>query len=164
MSSTHKECGADIIWARREDEPDRFMPPLEYAGEVFLITGKTWEERTAVRQHAYRVHMCDPQAIISWQEYQRQLAEAKGIPIEDLSAYEASRERSREEVWHMVLNVDCPRCHAKGKSEKFPDGQKCQSMSLANLKTGEIVELRNPHDARLQAFEEWRQGSDATSD
>lgn len=143
MSSIHKECGADIVWAKREDS-DRFMPPLEYVGEVYLLEGKG-EEKFGVQRHAYRIHNCDPDRIIEWQEYQFRLAEAKG---ETFTPYAAARERDRESTWNMALKVPCPRCERDA-------GQKCISLSRHLIATGEIQETLNPHPARMTAFEEW---------
>lgn len=143
MSRIHKECGSDIVWARREDDPDRFHPPMEYVGEVFLISGKG--EKVAEQRHAYRIHQCDPDRIIEWQDYQHRLAEAKG---EEYTPYAAAREKQNEETWNLVLKVDCPRCER-------PVGEKCISLARHLLKTGEMQECRNPHPARTEAFERW---------
>ena len=159
MASVHKECGADITWARRDDDPSRFMPPLEYVGEVFLIEGVTREDKTAVQRHAYRLHICDPDRIIEWQDYMRRLAEAKGMSVEELNSfggashYEAAREKESEENWNMALMVSCTRCDA-------PKGEKCRSLATKHIKTGEIVETRNPHPVRLEAFYFMQSGKD----
>lgn len=152
MSSVHKECGADITWARRDDNPEKWMPPLEYIGEVYLIDGKG-EDRTAVQRHAYRLHICDPDRIIEWQDYMHRLAEAKGEVYDPHGPgtqfeYEAKREKEREQTWNMALKVDCPRCSQ-------PAGQKCISQSIRLIKTGEIEFCKNPHPARMESFEFW---------
>ncbi len=144
MSSVHKECGADIVWAHREDDENRFYPPLEYIGEVFILSGKG-REKIGKQEHGYRVHACDPDRIVEWQDYQFRLAEAKG---EDYTPYAAAREKENEEMWNQVLHVECPRC-------KRPVGEKCISLARHLLKTGEIQETRNPHPARIEAFERW---------
>lgn len=158
MASVHKECGADITWAKREDDEDRFLPPLEYVGEVYLLEGQG-RDKVGVQRHAYRLHICDPDRIIEWQDYQQRLAEAKGIEYVPLSdgraAYEAAREKDREEQWNMALKVACPRCDA-------PAGEKCRSQQRQHIKTGEIVETRNPHPARMEAFEFWFRNEDDT--
>lgn len=144
MASVHKECGADIQWARRPDDPTRFLPPLEYLGEVYFLTGKG-DERVAQQEHGYRIHACDPDRIVEWQDYQHRLAEAKG---EVYTPYAAAREKENEELWNQVLHVECPRCE-RGVDEK------CIKLTRQLIKTGEIQECRNPHPARIEAFERW---------
>lgn len=138
--SVHKECGADIQWAKRSDDDSRWLPPLEYVGEVFMIDSSG----AAVQIHGYRRHDCDPDAIIAWQDYQQRLAEAKG---EVFTPYQAARERDKELVWEIALKVVCPRCDAKKK-------EKCRSMQLTHRRTGEVVYITNPHPARLGLAEE----------
>lgn len=144
MSSVHKECGADIVWAHRADDTDRFYPPLEYVGEVFLLEGKG-RDKVAEQRHAYRIHQCDPDRIIEWQDYQHRLAEATGV---EYTPYAAARQKDNEELWNQVLHVECPRCEREV-------GKKCISLARHLLKTGEITECRNPHPARIEAFERW---------
>lgn len=148
MSSVQRECGADIVWAKRPDDDSRFLPPLEYVGEVYLLDGKG-KDKTGEQRHAYRIHQCDPDRIIEWQDYQHRLAEAKG---EDYTPYAAAREKENEEMWNQVLHVSCPRCDRDV-------GEKCISLARHLLKTGEIVECRNPHPARIEAFERWFRGN-----
>jgi hypothetical protein len=144
MASVHKECGADIVWAKRDDDSGRWLPPMEYVGEVYLLEGKG-DAKVGTQKHAYRIHQCDPDRIIEWQDYQHRLAEAKG---ETFTPYEAAREKINEETWAQALRVDCPRCER-------PAGEKCISLSRHLIITGEIQECRNPHPARMNAFEEW---------
>lgn len=136
MPSVHKECGADIRWAKRVDDPDRYFPPLEYIGEVFILDSSG----AAVQVHGYKRHNCDPERVIAWQDYQLRLAEAKG---EAFSPYEAARERDKEIIWERVLKVECTRCDA-------PVNEKCRSMQLVHQRSGEIVYLKNPHPQRFQ--------------
>ena len=151
MSSVHKECGADIVWARRPDDTDRWLQPLEYVGEVFvLLKQENSNEKVGQQHHAYRIHQCDPDRIIEWQDYQHRLAEAKG---EVYTPYAAAREKENEETWNQVLHVECPRCLRDVD-------QKCISLARHLLKTGEIVECRNPHPARIDAFERWLRDQD----
>lgn len=135
--SIHKDCGADIQWIRREDDPERFLPPMEYAGEVYV---KHPETGVAYRTHAYRQHLCDPEAIISWQDYQRRLAEAKG---EEFTPYDAARERERENMWELALTVSCRRCM------RLP-GEKCISLAASKVNQGIEEETKNPHPQRIE--------------
>lgn len=138
--SVHRECGAEIKWAKRDDDSAKYFPPLEYLGEVFVIDSSG----SAVQVHGYRRHNCDPEAMLAWQDYQQRLAEVKG---ESFTPYEAARERDREIVWESALKVECGRCDQ-------PAGQKCRSMQLKHLRTGELVELRNPHPVRIELAHE----------
>jgi hypothetical protein len=140
MMSVHKDCGKEIKWAKREDVPDKYFPPLEYVGEVFIIDSSG----AAVQVHGYMRHNCDPEEVLAWQDYQQRLAEVKG---EQYTPYEAARERDREITWEAALKVECHRCNVE-------KGTKCRSMQLKHQRTGEIVELRNPHPIRLQLAEE----------
>jgi len=142
MPSVHKECGADISWARRPDDPERFLPPLEYAGELFVI-----ENGTATQHHGYRVHLCDPQRIIEWKEYQEQLASAKG---EEYTPYAAAREKELDELWAFVEGVACPTCDVS-------EG-KCISQSRHLKSTGEVRNVRSPHQSRIDHAEAWKKG------
>jgi hypothetical protein len=134
--AVHRECGAEIKWAKRDDIPDKYLPPLEYLGEVFVIDSSG----AAIQVHGYQRHNCDPDVMIAWQDYQKRLAEVKG---EAFTPYEVARERDREVTWKTALKVECPRCEAAVD-------EKCRSMQLKHLRTGELVEVKNPHPVRLE--------------
>lgn len=138
--ATHKDCGADIRWAKRDDDSKKYLPPLEYVGEVYVIDSSG----AAIQVHGYKRHLCDPEALTAWQDYLARLAEAKG---ESFTPYEAARERDNELVWETALKVACEYCEA-------PKNVKCHSMQLRHRKTGEIVELRHPHPIRITRAEE----------
>lgn len=74
--SVHSDCGGDIFWVRRSDDPERWMPPLEFAGYRYVITGDE-PERTAIQVPTYIMHNCNPEKIEAWQEYQFKLAQLK---------------------------------------------------------------------------------------
>ena len=134
--SIHRDCGADIQWLRRDDDPNRFLPPVEYAGEVYIKN----EDGVGVMTYAYRSHHCNPEAIIEWQDYQRRLAEAKG---EEYTPYDAAREREREQLWELALSVACTRCH-------LLPGEKCVSQAKHLTNAGIKEETRNPHPQRIE--------------
>lgn len=134
--STHSDCGADITWLRRDDNPEKYLPPMEYAGEVYIQD----DNGAAKRVHAYRMHLCDPEAIVAWQDYKQRLAEAKG---EEFTDYAAARERDREEIWEIALGVACRVCH-------MLPGERCVSQATRLKKTGKIIETKNPHPARIE--------------
>lgn len=135
--SIHRDCGADIQWLRREDDTSRFLPPMEYAGEVYVRDEK---DGSAKRVHAYRMHLCDPDAILAWNDYQQRLAAAKG---EEFTPYDAARERERESLWELALTVACRRCN------RLPN-EKCVSLSTKNVKAGIEEETKNPHPQRIE--------------
>lgn len=139
--SVHKECGEDIRWAHRDDQPDRFRPPLEYAGQVFIID----ERDVAIMVHSYRPHRCDPDKMVAWQEYQEKIAAIKErkVPDLDMSPWQIKKERDLDATWEAALKVPCPRC-------EVPAGEKCRSLLKQHVKTGEIVHVKNPHTARIE--------------
>jgi hypothetical protein len=134
--SVHRECGADIRWFRRDDDPERYRPPMELAGEGYVIT----DEGGLEFKNIYRPHMCDPEAIASWQQYKENLAEAKGEPIDD---YEAVTQRRSDEQWDIALPVSCRTC-------KATPGEYCISQQKHLQKAGEIVNTRWPHPLRVE--------------
>lgn len=135
--SIHKECGEHIHWFQRED--DRFYPPMEYAGVVYVnIDGKL------VETTGYRHHRCDPEKVAAWVEYLNTMEELKGPDSFEgaINAHIAASERHREELWEHCLKVDCPRCPAI-------EGERCVNLSFLK-KTGELVEVRYPHLPRQE--------------
>ena len=140
--SIHKECGEPIKWLRRPEDMDKFLPPMEYLGEVYVV-----EEGAGIYRQAYKLHMCDPDKIIAWQDYQRRLAEAKG---EEFLPMDAAREREREQIWELVRKVACPRCEA-GVDEK------CISLSTHKVKAGIKEETKNPHPERIEHALAWKE-------
>lgn len=137
--SVHKECGEYIKWARRPDDPERFYPPMEHAGEHYVLD----DDGVAIAVHTYRPHRCDPAKVLAWQEFQQKLAEVREQQLNnppDVS-WSALAEQRREEVWASALTIDCPRCPALA-------GEKCINLSQHLQRTGELVETRAPHTQR----------------
>jgi len=62
--STHKECGEPIHWAKLERDHERFLPPLEFAGEGFILDA----DRVGIKVQVYREHVCDPKKVRAWQK------------------------------------------------------------------------------------------------
>lgn len=138
--SVHKDCGENIHWFEREEGSGRFHPPMEYAGTVMVnIDGKMIETT------GYRPHRCDVDKVIAWQEYVEKMAEVKGPDSFEagLNLYAIARERDREERWAQALTIDCSVCDAEA-------GVKCMNLTIAK-RTGDVVEVLNPHPARLEA-------------
>lgn len=135
----HSDCGRDIVWVRRADDNDRWMPPLEFAGQAIII-----QDDEAVFVSTYRRHECNPEEIKAWLELKRQQAEAKGYSLEDIDAHEEriiARERDREEVNSHAMSVECKVC-------KATVGEMC--MSLPWLKKGTKRYNKNPHPPRIE--------------
>lgn len=140
--SVHKECGEDIRWAKRDDDPERFVPPLEFAGQAYVID----ENGVAHTVTTYTSHKCDPDKVRDWADYLRRLALAKDeTPIEadNVKLWAAKRQRDNEQAWEVAITTECPRCDAS-------IGAKCHNISAMFRKTGEIVELKNPHPERIE--------------
>lgn len=146
--STHKECGANVQWARRDDEPDRYMPPLEPTGPAYIINA----EGVGVYVQTYQPHICDPEDVANWLDRMNRLAEVRAERSGGLAGdftdnreleYAAAREQRQEEQWGVALLVDCTRCLQ-------PAGDKCISMAQHHRKNGEQVYVNNPHPQRLE--------------
>lgn len=143
--STHKDCGQVVKWARRPDDPNRWMPPLEYIGEVHVVTGEG-ENQSASVVHAYRVHHCDPDHVAAWTEYQEKLALARGDEyVAEASPHKIRTDQLREAAWEYALKRACPTCEQK-KNEK------CLRQDRALKIRGEVQECRNPHPARMEGY------------
>lgn len=143
--SVHKDCGEQIRWVRRAEDPERFMPPLEYAGEGIIITGGDSPESALGSQvHVYKIHRCDPDTMEEWQRYCARMADLKGqAPPE--TPYQMMRERDRESAWEEAIKKPCPKCGV-------PKKVRCKSLGVHAKKlekqTGEVTETRWPHPER----------------
>lgn len=149
MTSVHKQCGEEVVWARRPDDRSRYLPPLQVVGEGLMVI-----DGVGHRGPIYQVHRCDPDKIIEWAQYQRDLAAAKAtvgdMPEPVLHAAQTQRQRDnyaerqqvREEQWEVALQVPCRTCER-------PYGFKCLNMTELR-RTGEEVETRWPHDSRFE--------------
>lgn len=144
---THKECGEDITWVRRDDQPDRWAPPLQFAGYAKILTDGPNGDKVAVEVATYKTHHCDPEKIIAWQEYKARLAaiEASSPPVvKSMTDWEIARQRNQEEAMAFATAVACPQCHM-GVDEPC--------VSMAKGKTlGQPV--KNPHTKRTIEAEE----------
>lgn len=138
--SVHRDCGENIHWMHREDDPERFMPPMEFAGQAYVIEGGI-----ATEVSTYRMHRCDPVKVVAWQEYIQTMAELKGPNSfeSEINLYQAARLREREEAWAIAMTVDCDKCSAVVD-------EKCYSRAQHHVKSGELVETTNPHPSRLE--------------
>lgn len=141
--SRHKECGKEIRWSHREDDHNKWMPPLEFAGQAYVFLESS---DTAVLTTIYKRHDCDPDDMIAWQEYIARVAELKEQridtrPVSD--AYIAGREMDRMKSNQYAEEVACPR-----ELCKQPIGAPCLNITVLK-KTGEEVFTRSSHPERL---------------
>jgi len=137
--SIHKDCGEHIHWFNRTDQPERYYPPMEFAGPVFVqLEGKI------VETNAYRIHRCDPEKVVAWQEYLATMTELKGNDSFEgqISMHQAASEKSRIERYELAMGVSCDDCGANAD-------EPCRNKSVLK-KTGEIQETRYPHPSRFE--------------
>lgn len=149
--SVHKECGEQIRWARNQSGT-KWLPPLEFAGEMFILTKNEEGEGdyTGTEVSTYRVHNCDPDKVEAWQAYKERLASieiAKGASrVEALiSDRQVARLRDIEEAWNEVHGVPCP------KSDYCLTDGKCCNLSKVMSNGGEFVATIWPHPERVEA-------------
>lgn len=147
--STHKDCGEQITWVRREDNSGWF-PPLEFDGYALVLveheeseTGDKYAKQVAT----YKVHHCDPDKVIAWMEYKQRLAaiEAKGgVPVLSKPDWEIARDQRREELWEKALKYECTDCGVGA-------GEYCVSRAKGPSHGKRIL---NPHNSRLELVEQ----------
>ena len=140
--SVHQDCGAEIRWARRADDPSKWMPPLQFVGQYFVFG----EDDAAIRMNCYESHRCDPDAMEAWQIYKARLAELQANQpsvVQGMTNWEIRREQQRDQTWEDALTRACPKCEAE-------IGVKCHRLDQRFHKTGEMVECKNPHPERLE--------------
>lgn len=113
--STHRACGADIVWVKHNDT-DRYMPPLEVAGPAYIIDSSG----AGIQVMTYQTHHCDVERMEAWQEYKARISQLN----EDSSDNRIEARRSaqplraarkdeiREKVYEEASKVDCPKCNA----------------------------------------------------
>ncbi len=137
--SIHKECGEEIIWVARDDEPGRYHPPLDYMGQVYVVV-----DDKLIRTTGYKSHKCDPDKVEAWMAYLQRMEQVKSSQPDLLEApglWAASRAKRKEEAWATALAWSCPTCEA-------PPGSYC--INLSKRFKGQNVETTNPHPARLE--------------
>lgn len=138
--STHKECGEQIRWAQRPDDPNKWMPPLEAIGPVYIID----EAGQAIAVTGYQVHNCDPDRMQAWVEYKNRIASIQGgDAYARMTEHDIAREQRREEYWELALKHPCPTCGVK---------KKVRCLNRLDLRKGiaEPRENTNPHPLRLE--------------
>lgn len=131
--SIHTDCGANIKWAKRSDDPDRFSPPLEFHGFYYIVD----ESGSAIEVTTYQPHICDPERMKKYQDRIAQVAKQRAPKKSKLLSpeYEAARQVRRDDNWKIALKVECETCGAKPRS-------KCRSKNFGKI-------TLNPHPARI---------------
>lgn len=140
----HSQCGREIRWANRDDDPERFRPPLEFAGQAYIID----ESNTAVYVTTYKQHECDPEDIVNWADLKRRQAIALGKPTEEIDRREErelAKEEQRKQDWKIALKVACPQC-------EVGVGKICHNMTMRKRGIKELT--KNPHPRRI--MDSWK--------
>lgn len=134
--SLHIECGRNIAWARRRDDPERFIPPLELVGMYTIIDA----DGIGIEVPCFQPHVCNPTDVEDWQRRLRELEVQReaGVAVTPTQAYAARAQERREEAWREALQVECPKC-------KATVGEFCTNLSAVN--TGQPIKY--PHEARV---------------
>lgn len=70
-----KDCGKSIKWARLEWNHEKFLPPLEIVGEVFMID----EDGAGIKVLAWKPHTCQVEDV---RIFQTKLAELRALGVE----------------------------------------------------------------------------------
>lgn len=149
--SVHKECGEQIRWARNQSGT-KWLPPLEFAGEAFILTKNEDGDGdyTGAEVSTYRVHFCDPEKVVAWQEYKEKLASIESAKTTERVALVMSdrliaKQRDIELAWDEVHGVPCP------KSDYCLTDGKCCNLSKVLSNGGEFVATIWPHPERVEA-------------
>jgi hypothetical protein len=133
--SIHSECGMEIRWPRKQDDPDSYGPPLEYFGQGYIFD----ENGSTIQVSVYKNHVCQASQMESWLENKARIAKlqktaAAKLPITN-EVYRQARNELATKNRTRALTVACPTC-------KAVVGEMCQHI-VTN------ATLRNPHTARL---------------
>lgn len=150
--SVHKDCGELINWFKRPDDMARFLPPMEYVGQMYMVTETESGEKAAVQVAGYKVHNCDPEKMLAWQEYQAKVAvikehgkvQAKELNLPN-NAWEMARDKRQEEARAFAQQVACPMCEAL-------EGQPCFNLTIFK-REGLTVPTKSPHLGRTRRAE-----------
>lgn len=141
--SYHAECGEAVHWARRADDPGRYLPPLEFMAMAVVLD----EDGVGRTVATYQQHRCDPAKVRAWQDYQVEMANALGgaeLPYDDRSGelQTLARGRAREATYAEAMEHGCPSCAA------LP-GERCINKTVLK-QTGELVPTKDAHAMRMR--------------
>lgn len=136
--SVHTDCGKEVKWVHRDDEPDRWHPPLEFDHQGYVIM-----DDVVVYTNVYKRHECDPDDIKAWMDLKRNQAMAKGIDVGAIDFREEralAKQQQRDRDWEQALKVECETCEA---------GINVRCYNLSKRKQGIAENTKNPHPQRL---------------
>lgn len=154
MASVHKECGANIIWMKSPNDPGRWMPPMEYAGEGYWVDS----EMVGHGAHFYQPHVCDPAQVEAWIARLQRIADATGdsTKLDEIDIRAARKQADQESARKAAEKYDCDQCGAvAGK----PCLSKAKGQGLGNP-------TKWPHPDRLAKsdWRDWRNEGDDSDD
>ena len=138
--SLHKDCGREIEWPRNPENPEKFLPPLEFVDRYYIIM----EDGTSAYVNAYKRHDCDPEEITIWMDLKRRQAQAKGISVDEIDNREErliKKEKDRKADIKEAKKKACRTCGA-------PIGEMC--INLSKKRMGVKVHTKNPHPSRME--------------
>lgn len=142
--SVHRDCGEEIVWVKNENDPNRWMPPLEFAGYRHIITTQG-DDQFAVQMPTYIRHHCDPDRMKAWQDYQVRIAALKENAPDvttGMTPRQAKHQQLVEQAWEYALKFKCPRVGCEAEATEL-------CVNLAEKKRGRSVPTKNPHPERL---------------
>jgi len=113
--SIHYDCGAEIRWSRKPDDPESFMPPLEYSGQGFIFD----ENGIAIQVTVYKPHFCNADQMEVWLKNKVRIDTMKGTeefiaPVTNDMLKDA-RDKEKKKLIKYALRVPCPTCEAPEK-------------------------------------------------
>lgn len=141
----HRECGENITWLKRDDNLERWMPPMEFAGGAYI----KGDDGEAIEVVTYRPHICDPDKVEAWIERLRRMGELTGdtSELDSTVARQAAREREQEAARKLAETINCDVCGSVG-------GTPC--VSLSSKKQGGGTPTKWPHPQRLELAQYYR--------
>lgn len=152
--SIHKECGEEIVWLRKPDDVDKYLPPMEYVGPMYFKTEGPNGEVCGIQATAYKMHRCDPDKMEAWIEYKERIAEisehAPEQPVkvqreaakQKKSDWVIARERKQANIRTECEAYVCRRCDAV----QF---EPCYNLTIFK-RTHEKVPINMPHPVRQE--------------
>jgi hypothetical protein len=138
---------------RNPNEPDRWMPPMEYAGEGFWIDA----EMVGHGAHFYRPHVCDPAQVEAWIARLERIAQVTGdsADLDEVNMREARNQANQESARAAAEKYECNQCGAQV-------GHPCISQAKGVSTAGKPTKWPHPRRLELSGWRDWR--DDVSSD
>lgn len=135
----HSDCGAEIRWPRKQEDPERFGPPLEYYGQGYIFN----EDGTTIEVSVYRTHICDADQMEVWLKNKARIERLRMTDIAlapvPNELYQEARAARYEAEKEKALRYPCETCGVGV-------GEMC-----IHKRTGELI--RFPHEVRRRTSE-----------